>query len=268
MEYLSFRHHQQHFAVPISSVRFIAAENALPPTQVATGNSRLFTMVEYDGQACPVLSLARLLHQPSASARSRELLALLQAREQDHRNWLAALKEALQHGRPFDQQRDPDQCAFGRWYLSFTTTDPQLQHLLGRFDAPHRRLHALAGELLTMSGREQALAILHDHEHSTLVKLQELFAEARELIQGSVRPTVIMLQSSATQVIGLKVDDVGEVFDCGPQQADALTDFLPGFGKRWLKNIRLAGHEVTVMEISPARLLSSASDSLPETDRL
>ncbi len=104
--------------------------------------------------------------------------------------------------------------------------------------------------------------------NSPLLKLQNPFTEARELIQGSVCSTLIMLQSSARQMIGVKVDDVSEVCDCGPQQTDTLTNFLTGFGNHWLKNIRTAGHEVTVMAISPARLLSSVSDSLPETDRL
>jgi hypothetical protein len=40
MDYLSFRHARQHFAVPIESVRFIAAESALTPTQVATGKGQ------------------------------------------------------------------------------------------------------------------------------------------------------------------------------------------------------------------------------------
>ncbi len=267
MDYLSFRHQQQHFALPIDCVRFIAAENALTPTNVATGNSQTFDMVDYEGQACVILSLARLLNQPSERTKNRNLIQLLQEREQDHLNWLNALRESLQKNTPFDKQRDPDLCAFGSWYKSYKADDPQLAHLLSRFDEPHRRLHALAGELLALRDEEQqekALHILHEHEHSTLARLLALFHEARDLVANKTRPTVIMVQVKEGQIIGLKVDDVGEVFSCGHGQEDTMTDYLPHFGRRWLKGITIAGSEVTIMEINPARLLSSASAPIAE----
>lgn len=264
MEYLSFRHRKQHFAVPIDSVRFIAAENALTPTQVATGNSRQFDMVEYDGRACMILSLARLLQQPSERTQSRELLTLLDNREQDHLNWLNALRDALLHNTAFGGERNPQLCAFGRWIKDFRTDDVQLEALLERFHAPHHRLHALATELLDLNAagqHDKAMSILHEHENSTLVRLRSLFQDARTMISGRVRPTVIMLQITPQQVLGLKVDDVGEVFACAPDQADDWQrDYMPTFGRRWLKGIRLAQQDVTVMEINPARLLSSAAN--------
>lgn len=262
MEYLSFRHHKQYFAVPIECVRFIAAETALTPTNVSTGNSRQYDMVDYDGQACAILSLARLLNQPSERTRSRDLIQLMKDREQDHRDWIAALRNSLEKDVPFEKQRNPDLCAFGQWYKTFHTDDPQLGHIMSRFDEPHRRLHALAGELLEMSEQgkhDEALKILTEHEGSTLTKLLSLFNEAREVIGMTVRPTVIMLQVKDNQVIGLKVDDVGEVFECKGEQEDKQTDYLPDFAKRWLKDIRSGDGKVTVMEIDPGRLLSSAA---------
>lgn len=263
MEYLSFRHRKQHFAVPIDTVRFIAAENALTPTQVATGNSHQFDMVEYDGQVCMILSLARLLNQSSEGAQNRELLTLLDAREKDHIHWLEQLRQALQNGQPFGGQRDPKLCAFGLWVNDFHTDNQQLEALLQRFHEPHERLHALAGELLDQAAEghtEQALATLAEHEGSTLLRLRSLFQDARTMISSQVRPTVIMLQTSPEQILGLKVDDVGEVFSCPAEKQDEeQQDYMPPFGRRWLKGIHLGQQEVTVMEIHPGRLLSSAS---------
>jgi len=262
MDYLSFRHNKQYFAVPIAAVRFIAAESALTPTHVATGKSHQFYMVDYEGKACAILSLARLLNQPSERTRSQELIQLLKDREQDHLDWIKALRTSLENDTPFEKQRNPDLCAFGQWYKTFSTDVPQLSHVMSRFDIPHRRLHALADELLHMSQQgkhDQAMAILAEHENSTLSKLINLFAEAREIVGMTVRPTVIMLQVSDTQVVGLKVDDVGEVFECKAEQGDKQGDFLPDFARRWLKDIRSGDKKVTVMEIDPARLLSSAA---------
>ena len=263
MEYLSFRHARQHFAVPIESVRFIAAESALTPTQVATGKGQQFDMLEFEGQACIILSLARLLNQPSERSKSRDLLALLQAREQDHINWLNTLKNCLQHGGSFDLARDPHQCKFGQWYDHFQTEDNQLQHVLRSFDEPHKRIHALADQLLTLRDNDQAeeaLQILNNQGSNTLQRLRDLFAEVSAMVRSSIRPTVIMLQSSEQQTLGLRVDDVGEVFSCSAAQLEKeQQDYMPPFARGWLKGIRIGGNEVTIMEINPARLLSSTA---------
>ncbi len=263
MDYLSFRHARQHFAVPIESVRFIAAESALTPTQVATGKGQQFDMVEFEGQACIILSLARLLNQPSERSKSLELLELLQAREQDHINWLNSLKNCLLHGGSFDLARDPHQCKFGQWYDNFRTDDTQLQHVLRRFDEPHKRIHALADELLAMRDNDQseaALAILQEQETSTMQRLRDLFADVNTMVRSSIRPTVIMLQSNEQQTLGLRVDDVGEVFSCSAAQLEKeQKDYMPPFARGWLKGVRIGGKDVTIMEINPARLLSSTA---------
>ncbi|MCD8530400.1 MAG: chemotaxis protein CheW [Saccharospirillaceae bacterium] len=133
--------------------------------------------------------------------------------------------------------------------------------MLRSFDEPHKRIHALADELLNMRDngqREAALAILHEHENNTLQRLRDLFAEVRSMVRSSIRPTVIMVQSNEQQTLGLRVDDVGEVFSChATQQENEQQDYMPPFARGWLKGIRIAGQEVTIMEINPQRLLSS-----------
>ena len=259
MEYLSFRHGKQHYAVPIASVRFITADNNLHCTRVATGNGNQHDMVDFDGQSCVVLSLANLLGEDSAQRAMSELIELLRAREQDHVDWLDALEQSLISGAEFTKARDPDLCAFGRWYKSFRSDNLMLQQLLEKFDAPHRRIHALADELLEMRNQSEtdaAIEILNEHKRTTLVRLQELFSDARNMVGSSVRPTVIMIQNDNDQVIGLKVDDIGEVFSCRNEQQDLSADeFLPEFAQAWLKDIELSEGKATVMQLDPNRLM-------------
>lgn len=259
MEFLSFQHGQQHYAVPIASVRFITADNSLKLTRVALGDGQQHDMVEFDGNACVVLSLANLLGQDSAQTEVQALVELLHAREHDHVSWLDALEESLIHGSEFTKARDPNQCAFGRWYNDFHTENEALAHLLEKFDAPHQRIHALANELLTMRDdgeTDAAMAILSEHKRTTLIRLQSLFSDARNMVSSSVRPTVIMIQDGKNQVIGLKVDDIGEVFSCSEEQQDTGSDeLLPYFANAWLKAVELNGEQVTVMQLNPDLLL-------------
>jgi len=258
MEYLSFQHGQQHYAVPIANVRFITAENTLQFTRVATGDGSQQDMVDFEGKACVVRSLASLLGQDSAQCEIQELVDLLHAREQDHVNWLDALGQSLIHGVEFTKARDPNQCAFGRWYNDFVTDNLMLSQLMEKFDAPHRRIHALADELLGMRDlgqTDEAMKILVEHKRTTLIRLQNLFTDARQMVSSSVRPTVIMIQDDDDHIVGLKVDDIGEVFSCDIEQQDHSTgDLLPEFAQAWLKDIKLAEGTATVMQLNPNRL--------------
>ena len=259
MEYLSFRHGQQHYAVPIANVRFITADNTLTLTRVATGDGQQHDMVEFDGKACVVVSLATLLGQEPAQNDAQQLNELLTEREQDHVDWLDALEHSLVSGAEFTKARDPHQCAFGRWYDNFQTDNEALAQLLEKFDAPHQRIHALASELLSMRDEGQtdaAITILNEHKRTTLTRLQALFSDARNMVASSVRPTVIMIQNDQAAVMGLKVDDIGEVFSCHQEQQDCgADDFLPDFAHAWLKGIELNEGIVTVMQLDPNRLL-------------
>jgi chemotaxis signal transduction protein len=259
MEYLSFRHGKQYYAVPIESVRFITADHNLDRTRVATGNGNQYDMVDFDGQSCVVLSLANLLGEDSAQRATSELVELLFAREQDHVDWLDTLEQSLISGTAFTADTDQNLSAFGQWCRGFRSDNLMLQQLLAKFDTPHRRIYALAEELLDMRNQgenDAAIEILNEHKRTTLVRLQTLFTDARNMISSSVRPTVIMIQSSSDQVIGLKVDDIGEVFSCRNEQQDLSADeFLPVFALAWLKDIELSDGKTTVMQLDPKRLM-------------
>lgn len=259
MEYLSFRHGQQHYAVPVANVRFITADTNLQRTRVATGDGQQRDMVDFDGNPCVVLSLAKMLGQASAHTAARELTELLHARERDHVDWLEALDNSLRNHTEFTLARDPKLCAFGLWRHSFQSDNQVLMQLLEKFDTPHQRIHALADELLQLQEdgqAEQALSILEEHKRTTLNRLRSLFEDARQMVSSSVRPTVIMIQNDQQQVVGLKVDDIGEVFSCDHLQQDlSANDYLPEFGEAWLKDIDLSEGKTTVMQLNPNRLM-------------
>ncbi|WP_221795880.1 CZB domain-containing protein [Oceanobacter mangrovi] len=259
MEYLSFAHDDNQYAVPLSSVRYIAADKSLPVTPVVQNGRKTINTVQFENRVCRLFDMQELLGQASKRDEICQLLQLLHDRERDHLNWLRALENSLRHDTAFTLTRDPCACQFGLWYANFKPADPTLAQLMAKFDQPHRRIHALADELLALSQQDQtdkALAELDYHQRTTLKRLQELFSDARELISGGVRPTVIMLQQASDTVAGLKVDTIGEVFDSSPAQRDQSSDsYMPIFASGWLKNVQLNdGPCSAILVIDPTRL--------------
>ncbi|MGB1090743.1 MAG: CZB domain-containing protein [Oceanobacter sp.] len=259
MEYLSFRHGRHTYAVALHHVRYIAADTSLPVVKVAHGGGPPVDVVEFENQPCRLVAMRDLIGHTEDKQQTEALVELLHQREQDHLNWLNALEKALKENTEFTLARDPSACAFGRWYATFKPDNAELAHVMEKFDQPHKRIHALADELLELEaeGRvEDALSQLQHHRNTTLHRLQELFAEARNLASGNIRPTVIMLQTGDAKLTALLVDEIGEVFSADqPVDQDSSTSMMPDFAEGWLKDVKLSQkHNTTTLVIAPQRL--------------
>ncbi len=212
------------FGVDVAHLLSVTQElNGLHRTPLQTPG--LLGVVEYRGTPMAVYNFARLLGIPSGEDEKKELIETLHAREQDHIDWMEALARSLREDVPFTKARDPSQCAFGRWYAQFTTRDENLAEILERLDEPHKRIHALADELLTLKeqGRtEEALERLELERVTTLRTLRQNLDHARQQIRANIRPVVLNLTLDGhTPLVGIQVDEVNNVIGYG---RDDLTD--------------------------------------------
>ena len=196
--------------------------HVLSVTQELTGLHRtplrspgLLGVVEYRGTPMAVYNFAKLLGMRSGVEEKEALIETLTVREQDHIDWVDALARSLREDVPFTKARDPDQCAFGKWYAQFTTRDDNLAEILERLDAPHRRIHALADELLALKeqGRvEEALERLEIERVTTLATLRKNLEHARNQIRGTLRPVVLNLTlDGLNPLVGVQIDEVNNV---------------------------------------------------------
>lgn len=182
-------------------------------TEMPDAASEVRGVIDLRGEIAVLLDTRRRLGLPSLEQETRELTDLLQAREQDHINWIEALETALREQRRFHLTTDPHQCAFGQWYDQFRTDNPILQTQLQAFDEPHKALHALGVELIRMSEngqRELALSRLDQARGSTLKRLLSLFASVRETLCESTREIALILDWQG-QLLALSVDSVSSV---------------------------------------------------------
>ncbi|MCY0966261.1 CZB domain-containing protein [Parathalassolituus penaei] len=264
MEYLSFSHGGHHYAVPLEHVRYIAASTSVKTTRIAYGNNEERDTINYEGHSCLVFNLAELLGDSPELRQSRQLLELLDQRQQDHENWMNNLEEALKNDGHFTLARNHRDCAFGRWYQDFQTSDAEFKAIMERFDQPHQRIHQLANELLDLHSKgetSEALAILQHHRKTTLRRLIDLFGDARQHLKGVARPTVVVLQrlrhpdDPSRDLFGLQVDHIGDVFSCDdPVTRDSSDYWLPTFADGWLKDIAINNHKVTALALAPERI--------------
>jgi len=170
-------------------------------------------VMAYEGQALAFLPLWHRLGEQSAALAYSQLADTLQARRQDHLDWMAALSHSLTQDVPFTKARDPRECAFGKWYHNFTTDNRRLRLLLLQFDTPHKHIHALADRLLEMkaAGRlDEALHIFQQEEAGTLAELLSLFDRTVETL-AQIRREIAVIVRHDDELYALGADGVHDI---------------------------------------------------------
>jgi len=213
-EIMTFRTGASLFGVPIQNVLSILGESDKLFCKAFKSKEAL-GVIEYRGTPVSVIDLAIAGNITSDSILKSELIDLLQAREQDHIAWLAALEKAIVENAPFTLSKDPKTCEFGRWYDTFETQDQDLQEIVLEFQDPHIKIHAIADTLLTLTAqgeKEKALELLQVERETTFVKLRSLFARAIGQLKGSIKPVFIYLtMDGVTPCAAMRVDEIADV---------------------------------------------------------
>jgi purine-binding chemotaxis protein CheW len=184
----------------------------------------------------PVIDLRMRLGLKSLDQEKEELIDHLTAREGDHVRWLEELEKSVGENRPFALSRDPHQCAFGKWYDAFRTNDRTLAAQLKKFDAPHRRIHALADEVLNLAkkGRQdEAIERIGQSRETELAELINLFEATRNLIRERHAQVYIIAEMEG-RLTGLSVDEVLVVRKIEPDQIQPPPPMTAGVDQRFL----------------------------------
>lgn len=142
-----------------------------------------------------------------------ELIKMLQERKQDHINWLQTLIESVEKNKEFPLTTDPHACAFGKWYDNFHTDNYGLQVFMRQFDAPHKRIHAIAKRALTereKNGVNAAMKIIEETRNTDLRAMIDLFDNAGEAIKQSHRELAIILEHNDS-LVAITADNVSNI---------------------------------------------------------
>lgn len=209
------------YAIDIAKVLTISQETSHIQSLPAQAKG-LVGMVEFQGNAIPVLDFANMLGFPSGIEKNSKLIDLLSEKEKDHIEWVTALEDCLTHNTSFTKPKDPHKCAFGKWYDNYTCRDDTFMELLSEFDTPHKKIHALADKLILMEkdeGIDKALKALKLERRLTLTRLLKRFEQARAHLRESSRQVLLYItENGKTPIVALRIDDINDVIDFKSEQ--------------------------------------------------
>lgn len=200
------------FAVPLEQVLYIEKDvkRNLQVNDLGEFNHEVIT---FQNNTVQLYDFNRLMGSENHQQATTRLVSKLDEMEQQHTDWLDALEKSLKENVPFTKALDPTKCAFGLWYNQFETENEELAEVLSRFDAPHKKLHGLAKQLLELNktNHEKALDILIQERLSTLAELIHLFHLTKERALSSVRPIILFVEHNEGKVTALRLDNINDI---------------------------------------------------------
>ena len=212
LEVITFYVADTQYATPVSEVRYIEQDKR-KTTRIEVNATLGAEVTTYQGKPVPIYDFARLMGCEAEYLGNLKLLDILEDRENDHIQWITDLETCLISGEPFNKARDHNQCEFGKWYLTFKPNDELLADIMKDFDEPHKRIHALADELLNLRDEgelDKALTILEHEKVRTLGKLIGLFKAARERLENITRPILLYI-NTGKKMIAVRLNAISDI---------------------------------------------------------
>ena len=183
-------------------------------------------VINLRGRVTPLVDLRRRLGMASSQEEVESLCRMVEQRAQDHQRWVQELEKSVREKRKFTLARDPHQCAFGKWYDSQNSESTLLSAYLKRFDAPHKRIHALADtveEMLERGHAEQALTTVTEAGNGALAEMLPMFTEFQKMIRETHREIAVVLHGQAG-TYAVSVDSVVSVERLAAADMDELSN--------------------------------------------
>lgn len=209
---ITFATNDAAFAIPLDQVLYIEKDvkRNIQLNELDQFNHEVIT---YQNSTVQLYDFNRLIGSENHQQVMQSFVSTLDEMEQQHVDWLNALEESVLADVPFTKALDPTKCAFGKWYEQFETDNEELAEVMVRFDEPHRRLHGIAKDILTLkkSKPEEANKKLQLERATTLSELINLFKLAKERATTSVRPIILFVEHAQGKVTALRLDNINDI---------------------------------------------------------
>ncbi|NCB31724.1 MAG: hypothetical protein EOM66_10000, partial [Clostridia bacterium] len=189
-------------------------------------------LIHLRGQVIPLMDTRTLFGMPTLEQEYADFCAMLDARKQDHLNWVEELDRCLEEDVRFPLATDHHLCALGKWYDSFTTDNNAVMFHLHKLDEPHQRFHVAAHRFNECKKKRtgcggdleirKAAKAAREENMPLILKLLE---EAKEVFLSSYQAIVIVLEGEQGS-LGLIVDKVHSVETVIPIDEDQSNSYF------------------------------------------
>lgn len=245
------------YALPVNCVFSFFQIDKITPLPKA--KAEILGVIKYQGSMIQLIDIKNLFNLKTTAKEIEEFNDLMDARRQDHINWLNTLEDSVFNDKPFTLATDPHKCAFGRWYDSFDPHNGNLMFLttFARFDKPHQIIHGIAikaEKLLKENKKEQAIDLINTTKSGELSKMISLFEELKKAFMESKKELAAVIGNSKN-TIALAVDEivsVEELFDVNDSTLESInidSGYITSVAKRKSGQVVfILNHEVFLQE--------------------
>lgn len=171
-------------------------------------------VINHANQVFCLVDMRKKIGLKSVAAEVKEFADLMDAREQDHKNWLNTLENCVQQGKEFTLGTNPAKCRFGLWYNDYLpkVKNNNLAFWLKKFDIPHKKIHGIAEKTsaFILSGeKDKAIQIIEETRNTELTAMINLFAKIKQIYQSTQREIAMVIDPKFTgQPLALLVDEI------------------------------------------------------------
>lgn len=170
-------------------------------------------VINLRGVVVPLIDLRARLGMSSFLSEVEDFCSLMDQREEDHKNWLVELEAAVQENREFSLATDPHKCAFGKWFDTFKPDSYALSMLMKKFDNPHKKIHGIATQVLSLEKNGDlngALKIIEQCRENELAEMVSLFEKARKNYRENNNEVSVVLEVN-NNLFAFAVDTIESV---------------------------------------------------------
>ncbi|MFO7850786.1 MAG: chemotaxis protein CheW [Spirochaetia bacterium] len=260
-----------HFALPISKVReMIPHQNFI---QIPNAPNWVRGVINVRNETFRLVDFRKRVGMSGLEDEENSLIAELEEREREHKNWIDSLEEAVKNDQPFTGEIDPHRCKFGQWYDSYKSDNTDVNFELKKFDKPHKAIHATADEALKLQKEgktEQAISLINQRRDGELARLVQLFESVKRYIKEG-RKEVIILIETADDKFAVVVDKVEVVENLRVSEESTLSSFQKdkkGFA-RHAQVARREKEDEVVYLVEPSWIIEGAEElAVPESSEV
>lgn len=225
----------------ISSESVIAIIKMPMINSIPLADTNIKGMIRYREQVFKLFNLRRMMKKKSIEEEIRSFVTMIDARAQDHKNWVEELKKSVLENKEFKLTTDPHKCAFGKWYNSYKTDNMFVNDILQELDKPHKKIHKIGIEIEALKASENfdtAKEIIAEIEKFELQEMLGLFEDLKKAFIRNQKELALILTREDNKC-AISVDEVLSVEylsgkDVDQSNLDSLqanTDLFNGLSK-------------------------------------
>lgn len=213
----------------------------------------------YRDEIFRLVDLRRLFSMKSTEEEYKEFSDLMDARANDHKNWLEELDKSVSEKRQFSLTTDPHKCAFGKWYDNFHSDNFLLQDLLQKFELPHKKIHAIAvkvEEAKQVGDFEKAHELIEKERKGNLAEMLNLFGEIKVVYKNMFSDLAVIMKDG-NRKCAIAVDSVTSVETLNEIDTKNISETFLDFDKiAMVCGLAKTHEDQTVIRISDCNVLA------------